>query len=66
MIRTKGKPDDEQIMLSQGVYYTYCCCHQVPTRNNGRKQGFVVGKAAVRSHEGGKSHYSDSHKSDSQ
>lgn len=36
------------------------------TRNNRRKQGFVVGKAAVRSHEGGKSHYSDSHKSDSQ
>lgn len=36
------------------------------TRNNGRKQGFVVGKAAVRSHEGGKSHYRDSHKSDSQ
>lgn len=36
------------------------------TRNNGRKQEFVVGKAAVRSHEGGKSHYSDSHKSDSQ
>lgn len=29
------------------------------TRNNGRKQGFVVGKAAVRSHEGGKLHYRD-------